>query len=151
MFRTLICSGFVILSMYVEAQNKLKKPEWLEGSWMANVPEGKFKEVWVRVSENEWSGKGYQYKGADTVFREELRLTYIKNDLVYTAIVGGQGAVSFRNTSKEAQKFVFENKKHDYPQRIIYVFKDSLTIHVKVQGLMNGKLEEENLILTKVK
>ncbi len=147
----MVCSCFVFLAMSMKAQTERNKIEWIEGAWVAEVQNGTFKEVWVKKSENEWSGRGYQFKGIDTVFKEELKLTREEGILVYTAIVGDQAPVSFKNRSRDRQAFVFENLKHDYPQRIMYSFQDSLNLHVKVSGRVKGKKEEEHLKLKKVK
>jgi hypothetical protein len=53
---------------------------------------------------------------------------------------GGQPPTEFAMKEIGPQRIVFENKKHDFPQRIIY-WRDESGLAARIEGTMNGKEE----------
>ena len=43
-----------------------------------------------------------------------------------------------------ATEIVFENAKHDFPQRVIYRKDANGALHARIEGTLNGKLESED-------
>ena len=70
---------------------------------------------------------------------EHLRLLARGDTLVYTAIPSGQTETDFRSTIVSADSLVFENRAHDFPQRISYrrIGADSLAARVEAPGPNN--------------
>jgi hypothetical protein len=58
--------------------------------------------------------------------------------------------VSFILTDRNETQLVFENRKHNYPQKISYtqISKDSLT---EISGMQSGKLSSEKYIMLRTK
>jgi hypothetical protein len=117
---------FVLFSMFVQAQPTSKdfnKLHWLEGKWKrTNVnPGSSSSELWAKLSNTEWRGKGISMKGADTVFVEKLKLITKEGAIYYVADVPENKAeVLFKFTQLSEHGFVCENTKHDFPQKIAY-------------------------------
>jgi hypothetical protein len=45
-------------------------------------------------------------------------------------------------TDRPDRRVVFDNRAHDFPQRVIY-WRDGEALHARVEGLVRGTLESE--------
>lgn len=138
----------------VKKETRLTKMEWLEGTWEFEVDNGLFGEKWKRVNDSLFSGVGYMLIGEDTSSTETLSLELRGEKLFYVAIVSDQNdgkPVSFEMVSDEDDTFIFENKEHDYPQKITYhhTAPDELTI--LVEGIQDGEPSKMELWMMRMK
>ena len=130
-----------------EIPNKMAEAEWLLGSWGPTSPEGALSEKWEKVNDSVLHGESYFIVGGkDTVFAETVALTSEKGKLAYTVTVPGQNnekPVRFDLTSSTENQLVFENPKHDFPNKIVYnkITNDSLT--AEISGMQKGKPASE--------
>lgn len=60
-------------------------------------------------------------------------------DLYYVAKPSDQKEASFKLLRVNPREIVFENRAHDFPQRIIYRFKKKGSLLARIEGLMDGK------------
>jgi hypothetical protein len=89
------------------------------------------------------SGLSYEIRNNDTVSFETIRLELINDEIFYIPNVRNQNQgkqvrfklISFDDTA------VFENKKHDFPQRIYYSIKDDM-LEAAIEGESNGKTKK---------
>lgn len=105
------------------AKANLRQMEWLLGSWnRANTKPGRTaSEMWVKVSDTQWNGRGINLKGSDTTFVEVLKIVIENDKLFYVADVPeNKKLVYFEMTSVTPDGFVCENPKHDFPKKIVY-------------------------------
>lgn len=114
----------------------------LNGTWQMQTSRGPIYESWRRTSDNEMQGGSYKINGKDTIHFEIVNLSKKADGIYYTPAVKNENegkAVPFKLISSTKNNFIFENKEHDFPQRIIYhiVTKDSL--HAWIEGTQNGK------------
>ncbi len=122
--------------------SKLSQLEWLTGSWANLTDDGNFYENWTKTNDSSYSAFSYMTITGDTVFSETVELKLVENEVYYIVAASGQnegGAVSFRLVSNVEGEFVFENKDHDFPQRIIYRHPAPDSIHARIEGTVNGK------------
>ena len=80
-------------------------------------------ETWKKVNDSTFKAESYFIKEKDTLHFETIILQQKGEKLTYNATVKGQNndkAVAFNLTSATEKKLVFENPKHDYPQKITY-------------------------------
>lgn len=136
-------------STFCKAQNDTTF-NWLIGNWEAPTKEGKFFESW-KTGSNRLEGSGGEIVKGDTVFKETLFILKKKGHWNYVAEVGKQVAVEFPLKQVLNNIYTFENKKHDFPQQIIYTRIDKDNFKAKVAGSMKGKYSEEIYELTRVK
>lgn len=99
-------------------------------------------ERWERFDEVTLAGESFRISEDDTIRLESIRLVSRPEGIFYIPIVENQNdgqPVSFKLISSDDNKFVFENKQHDFPQRIIYsiVTKDSIV--ARIEGISKGK------------
>ena len=68
------------------------------------------------------------------------------DDLFYIPTVKNQNngePVSFKLVSGKNGEFVFENKQHDFPQRIIYRNPNPDSLYARIEGYQQGKVHKE--------
>lgn len=133
--------------------DKLEKMNWLVGQWENKIPQGLLTEVWTKDNDSTFSGKSYFIKEQkDTIHYETIVLRQVKDDLIYQATVKGQNndePVDFKLTSDTDNNFVFENPKHDYPQKIVYKKVKDNSLVATISGLQQGKQSSESYPMSK--
>ena len=135
-------------------KDKIKTAHWLLGTWENKTAEGNLSETWEKVNDSTYLGQTYFIKGKDTIHFETIQLQQKGEELTYKANVQGQNEdkpVPFKLTKTTEKELVFENPKHDYPQKISYksVSKDSLI--AEISGIQLGKPSSEKYVMTKIK
>lgn len=129
------------------SNDKIKTAEWLIGNWENKLEQGTLSESWKKGNDSTLNGKSYFIKEKDTLNDETIVLTENGTDLFYIPVVKGQNnnePVLFKMTKATADQIIFENPKHDFPQKITYlqITKDSLV--ASISGIVNGKRESES-------
>jgi hypothetical protein len=51
--------------------------------------------------------------------------------------------------NSEENKFIFENKEHDFPQRIIYHFTSEKILNASIEGEAGGTLKRKEFLFNK--
>lgn len=118
----------LVAVLNVQAQSNLSKLEWLLGSWnRTNAKPGRSGlEIWKRISEAEFVGRGINLRGVDTTFVEKLKIISREDRIFYVADVPeNKEPVLFEATSLSQMSVTFENPKHDFPKKISYELIDS--------------------------
>ena len=138
----------------VEGYAKLQKASWLIGSWKGHNPEGNPSEYWEKINDSTFSGRGYFIIGSDTVSSEELRLEQHSDKLFYIPTVKTQNngePVKFVMTSSSDNQLVFENPRHDFPQKITYnlIARDSLL--AAISGIIDGRESTRQFPMSRIK
>jgi hypothetical protein len=115
---------------------------WLEGTWVDTITFG-FKlppqhvfEEW-KVYKDSISGLGYYVQGDDKFVSESFSIVKTETQIVYVARPKNEAVVGFPFKGLVEGQYVFENKAHDFPQKIAYqpFGKDSL--HIYLEGITN--------------
>lgn len=116
--------------------NPLDHAAWLAGCWEARTANRVIVEMWMPPLGGMMLGGSRTVVGGSTREFEHLRLRARGDTLVYTAAPSGQTETDFRSTLVSADSLVFENRAHDFPQRISYrrIGADSLTARVEAPG-----------------
>lgn len=127
-------------------KTQIKLADWLIGNWENEMEQGTLLETWEKANDSTFNGKSYFIKDKDTLNNEVVMLTQKGDELFYIPTVIGQNnnePVLFKMTKGSAKQLVFENPKHDFPQKIIYtqITKDSLV--AEISGMENGKPASE--------
>ena len=133
-------------------KHKIKTADWLIGNWENTTPEGVLSENWQKLNDSTFSASSYFIKGKDTLHFETIVLAQLGENLTYKATVKGQNEekpVFFPSTAESDKQLVFENPKHDYPQKITYTKGANNTLTAEISGKLNGKPSSEKFVLTK--
>jgi Domain of unknown function (DUF6265) len=114
---------------------------WMAGSW-ANNDGGKVSEEhWTKPAGGLMLGVHRDTGGARTAF-EFLRIEESSGKITYLASPQGQPATPFELVESAAQRALFANPKHDFPQRILY-WREGASLCAAVEGPMNGETVSE--------
>jgi hypothetical protein len=152
---TLILLLLVIISCKnkdEKGNEKITKANWILGKWETKTADGNLSESWKQVNDSTFQGESFFIKGKDTLHFENITLQQKGEDLFYSATVKGQNenkAVAFKMTVGTEKQLIFENPKHDYPQKITYtlITKDSLV--AAISGVQLGKPSSEKFGMKK--
>jgi hypothetical protein len=133
-------------------KEKIKKTNWLLGKWENKVDEGVLSENWKRLNDSTFQAKSFFIKDKDTLHFESITLQQKGEELFYSATVKGQNndkPVTFNMTSETDKKLVFENPKHDYPQKITYTLINKDSLVAEISGIQLGKPSSEKFGMKK--
>ena len=135
------------------ATSDIEDINWLIGKWHGvDVNELVFNESWEREGKNSFTGFGCIITpDGDTVFKETLKINLVEGNLYYVATVPeNKGPVLFKMVSGGKQNAVFENREHDFPQRISYLLENNNHMSVKLEGVEKGIPKTEKLQFERV-
>jgi hypothetical protein len=132
--------------------SKIVVADWLLGNWENKSPDGNLFESWKKVNDSLFIGESYFIKGKDTLHFEKIQMKQKGEILYYIATVKGQNndkPVTFIHNDTIEKQLVFENPKHDFPQKIMYsrITKDSIAI--QISGIQQGKPSSERFSMKK--
>ena len=142
---------FFVFCMSCKSTSELAEIEWVLGKWQVN--ESSSFEEWMKVSKDIYRGKGYKVRKNDTLITETIEIVKRDDAIFYIPSVSDQNdgkPVAFRLISKKQEELVFENKKHDFPQRIIYEKRSDSLIDARIEGMKQGFFSEVKFKLKKV-
>jgi Domain of unknown function (DUF6265) len=71
--------------------------------------------------------------------------------LVYLASPAGAPVTPFGMIDLSDRRVVFENKAHDFPQRILYWLDDAGALHARIEGTQGSKDLHEDWVWTKAR
>ena len=133
-------------------KDKIKTADWLLGKWENKTQTVIFLKIGNNLTTALFKRESFFIKEKDTLHFEAITLQQKGEELFYTATVKGQNEdkpVTFKLTSATDKKLVFENPKHDYPQKITYslIKKDSLV--AEISGIQQGKPSSEKFGMKK--
>lgn len=144
---TVVWLLFVVINVSLAQQpvysGKEFKPLFgLIGSWKMDSPRGTIYEEWQVRGDTQLSGRSYKIKNNDTLVLENVIISLQGNTIFYTPVVqdqNNQQPVPFRLISCNNNRYVFENKEHDYPQRVIYDLVSANDLRARIEGSKGGK------------
>jgi hypothetical protein len=149
----------LLLSTSVFAQNSFDKTSWLTGCWGGNTDGGQYEECWTSPMSNFMQGSGRMTRKGQIVMREHMTIEKEGDEIVMYILGYGekltpekQGTIGFKLVKSLKTELVFENPKHDYPQRIIYSKdkKGDITAFIEMMdGTKKMKFPMNNLMKKK--
>ncbi len=150
---TLTIALFAITATAQEATPpKVTDLGWIAGCWEMAGQGRSTIERWGKASDNLMLGTSQTVRGTRSVSFEFLRIVSGAQGLAYVALPSNaKEPTTFPATRVSANEAVFENLKHDFPQRIIYKQPKADTLHARIEGTMNGKESSMDFPMVKVK
>ncbi len=134
-----------------KTSSELSDLSWVLGKWQVN--ESNNFEEWEKIDDHLFRGKGYVVKNNDTLITETIEIVKQDKSLYYIPIVTGQNEgkpVTFKLIASNRNEIIFENKAHDFPQRIIYIKNGENRIDARIEGKKEGFFTEVKFKLIKV-
>lgn len=119
---------------------RLTRLEWMAGCWESGSGPRVVDEHWTRPRAGLMLGGSRTVRGDSLVEFEQVKLLERGGRLVYAAAPSGQEPAEFESIAVSDSSVTFENRAHDFPQRIIYrrIGRDSLL--ARVEGMRGGQL-----------
>lgn len=136
------------------SENDFKALQGLEGLWKMETSRGAIYEEWQAKSNNKMTGRSYRINNTDTIVMERIELYREGNDIIYSPVVTNQNnqqAVPFKLISITDGRYIFENKTHDFPQRVIYQIVSKDAMHARIEGTRNGQERGSDFRYSRVK
>jgi hypothetical protein len=96
---------------------------WLVGDWCTEPRQGRqICEHWAPMAGGEMRGTSEVRRGSTASPEEAMRIRDDAGTYVFHAEPKGQAPADFRAVSRDAEPYqlTFENRAHDYPQRVRY-------------------------------
>jgi hypothetical protein len=119
------------------------------GTWVMNAKKGRtIYEDWKKKDKTTLAGKSYYLSGKDTVLLERHELVIRGSEIFYMANPTGQNnhdqPVPFKLVSSSGGLMIFENKEHDYPQRVVYRVgpEGDRNLLAWIEGTINGRFKK---------
>jgi len=139
----LVVIGFSVQARAQVTVTDLTGLAWMAGNWSGVQGGVEMEELWQVPKGNTMLGLHRDVAGGRTVSFEFLRIEAKPDGILYWASPGGRPAIEFRLIELKGTRGVFENAKHDFPQRIIYWLGDDGALHARIEGTMKGKSASE--------
>jgi hypothetical protein len=147
------CNKYDANGNLLKDYNELQKAKWLIGNWEKKDSIGILKELWQIKDDSTYIGESYYIiNDKDTLHNEQIELMQDKEHLIYTATIKGENnnePMPFQMMKDDDSLLVFENPKHDYPQKIEYKLDKNNILTTTISGKKNGKISSDSYLLKK--
>lgn len=136
-------ASIAILVFSVHAQDTrqpVSSLSWISGCWEMTSNGRTITERWGKSTENLMIGTSQSVKAGKSVAFEFLRIINSGQGLTYVAQPSdAKEPTAFPATKLTLNEVVFENAKHDFPQRIIYRLDKPGSLFARIEGKQGEK------------
>lgn len=154
-FSLFACQPRVNQSKAVDSKySQLHKTDWLIGNWQRVSEKEILSETWQQLNDSTFSGRSFFIRNGDTLSSELISLEQRKGKLYYIPTVSDQNEgqpVVFAQTNLTDSTVVFENPKHDFPQKITYSLLVNDSLSAEIAAVVDGELKTRTFRMGKVK
>lgn len=112
----------------------LERLEWMAGCWDRVSGDRWLEEQWMRPRGGMMLGMSRTVRGERVVGYEALRIEERVDGLVYVAHPSGQAVAEFGAVEVSDTLVAFENREHDFPQRIVYRRGRGDSLFAQIEG-----------------
>jgi hypothetical protein len=152
--RTILASSLVLALGAAAARaapaDDVAKLGWIAGSWISEKDGVVTRETWLPPLGGAMAGAAQTNAPGKRPFISHYTITAEAGGATFTARLPGQPPTPFVLVAGKDGEAVFENKAHDFPQRIIFRRCDA-TLCASIEGVIDGKLETEAWRYTRLK
>jgi hypothetical protein len=124
---------------------KIDQLQWLLGTWTNESGEEFSQETWSKENDSTYTAFSFTQVKNETVFAETMALEQKAENLFLTVAAANQNdeqPVTFKMVSSENGQFTFENKNHDFPERIIYTNPVNDSLHAWIEGTVKNEAKK---------
>jgi hypothetical protein len=140
------------LAAGAQAAGSISRLGWLAGCWKRANARRVVEEHWMAPGAGLMLGIGRTTNAAgDTLVEfEQTRIEEKGGKLVFTAMPSGQATDSFTSIAVSDSSVTFENKAHDFPQRVGYTLRADGSLAAWIEGTQGGKLRHVDFPYSRV-
>ena len=131
----------LLLFVPISISAQLEAFNWILGEWVMKYDKAYLTESWIKINESNFEGSGItRDNNSDTaLFSESLRILEMNGEIFYMSKVDHNNfPIPFKMTYQDNNSIVFENEKHDFPQKIKYIRQGNDSLKVII-GLLNDE------------
>lgn len=137
-----ICSFSAVTVAQQPVTVTIEDLKWLSGIWGIDEGERTGEEFWRPVINGKLEGKSTMKKKGKVTLQESMVIEQDSSGTLYYRVKpAGQRAASFKLIKAGPTTFIFENKKLDFPQRIIYERVGEDSLRASIEGMVKGKMQ----------
>lgn len=126
------------LALVAALSGDIDQLAWMAGAWREEKNGRVVREVWHAPLGGMMSGVSQTNPPGRKPQVEFSTITVEPAGLTFTAYLDGQGPTAFVATTIRDGEVVFENKAHDFPQRVIYR-RCGVQLCPRIEGTVDGK------------
>ncbi len=133
-------------------KNEMENFNWIAGKWENISDSSRFYENWEKMNDSVFAGEAFVIESGETVFSEKISIEKKGSDIFYFANVADQNngqPIPFKLISSSLNEVIFENKDHDFPNKITYSQISGDSMMVKIEGLRMRKSHTEYFPFTR--
>jgi hypothetical protein len=138
----MIWAALAASTMLANAAAEVAGLDWMAGTWVQEKAGGAVREMWLAPRDGAMAGVTLTTRPGKPPVVEYAKITVEPAGATFTALVGTQPPTPFVLPPGKAGEAVFENKAHDFPQRVFYR-RCGADLCAGIEGTLNGKLERE--------
>ena len=113
---------------------------WMAGNWAQETPAMTVHETWLSPRDGTMAGLSQTNRTGKPAFVEYMKISAGPAGATFTAIIPGQPPTPFVLVPGPEGEATFENKAHDFPQRVIYR-RCGLDLCARIEGMVGEKLK----------
>ena len=111
---------------------------WMAGSWSGTKDGVASEEHWTTAEGGMLVGMHKDVRDGRAISFEFFRIVEEEGRLCYLSSPNGAPPTPFCANEVAANRVVFENREHDFPQRVLYWLEGG-KLHARIEGPMNGQ------------
>jgi hypothetical protein len=111
---------------------------WMAGSWASDSAGVREEEHWMAPIGGMMAGMHRDVRGGKARSFEFFRIAETDSGIFYLSQPQGRPVTPFALKELGARRVVFENAKHDYPQRVMYWLGDDGSLRARIEGTIRG-------------
>jgi len=133
--------GMTAVAAEAQTRHRIDDLAWMAGSWASREGGKVMEEHWTAPAAGLMLGLHRDVAGGRAAF-EFLRIQENDGAVTYLASPRGRPETPFALVEVAAQRAVFANPEHDFPQRILY-WRVRESLCAAVEGLLDGETIRE--------
>ena len=145
-----VAALFCLSAAQAQPPAGVERLAWLEGRWEGESDGVSMEEQWTSLRGGALLGLHRDVKAGRMVSFEFLRIEATPEGTFYYASPRSKPPVPFKLAEAGERRAVFENRQHDFPQRILYWLDAAGAMHARVEGPQGGKTVSEEWVWRKV-
>lgn len=130
----------VLAAAAVAGGDTVAKLGWMAGTWAEDSPSAVVREMWLPPLGGAMAGATVTTRPGKPPAIEHTRITAEPAGVTFTALLDGQPPTAFVLVPGGEGEAVFENKAHDFPQRVIYR-RCGEQLCARIEGVVRGELK----------
>jgi hypothetical protein len=125
-------------SARAQGRPRIEQLAWLQGCWGSNAGPRIVEEQWMAPRGRSMLGMSRTVRGEALIGYEHVVIREQGERLSYEAHPSGQPEAVFLSTAVTGDSVVFENRAHDFPQRVGYT-REGESLNAWIEGTDKGK------------